>query len=256
MIGAAHSDQRRIGVLSSNDKKYELLSTTIKQEYGSLEDTIDLEDLLNSCQGTMYRKYRICLALRLSYAVLQFYLTSWINPKWGWKDFTTVINGNKPQHDDPLFITQNFYSKWRQGSKSETQAAMSFGLWAGVGEETLTRLGFALIELGLSRPLSELRKDGSIEPDPRMDMTSDPDILDFCTAEGILDSGRLSDEQGEDYEEVVRVLIKHQFMENCKPKRLNSRKASFYRDVERQVIVPLYSVWTGSWEKRASHLSL
>jgi hypothetical protein len=256
MIGTAHSDQKRIGVLSSNDKKYELLRTTIKPEYDSLEDTIDLEDLLNSCQGTMYRRYRFCLALRLSYAVLQFYLTPWINPKWGWKDFTTVINGNRPRNDDPLFITQNFYSKWRQGSKSETQAAMSFGFWAGIGEETLTRLGFALIELGVGRRLSELRQDGSIQPDPRMDMTSDPDILDFWTAEGVLDCGLLYEEQCKDYEEVVRVLIKHEFMENCKPKRLNSRETSFYRDVEQLVIVPLYSVWTDSWGNGASHLSL
>ncbi|CZR52362.1 uncharacterized protein PAC_02239 [Phialocephala subalpina] len=246
-------EHERIGVLSSRDKIYELRRTMTGQETSSFEETIDLDDLLASYQDTLFRNYRFGLALRLSYAVLQFYSTPWIEPNWSWKDFTIAMNGDRPQKGDPLFITHNFYSTRRQVAKSE--AARSFGFWAGVGEETLTRLGFALIELGLGRRLSELRQDGSIQADPRMVMTTDQDILDFWTAEGVLDSGLLFQEQGEDYEEVVRVLIKHEFEENCEKKLLSSRKPSFYRDVERLVITPLYGLWTDSWGRRASQLS-
>jgi hypothetical protein len=132
---------------------------------------------------------------------------------------------------------------------------MSLGFWAGIGEETLTRLGFALIELGLGRRLSELRQDGSIPPDPRMRPTIDVDILDFWTAEGVLDSGLLFHEQCEDYEEVVRVLIRHEVMENCGKRLLSSRKPSFYNDVERFVIAPLYDLWSVLWGNRTSQAS-
>ena len=248
-------EHERVGVLSSRDKRYELRRTISGQENGSFEETIDLDDLLTSYRDSLFRNYRFGLALRLSYAVLQFYSTPWIEPNWSWKDFTIAMNGDRPQKDDPLFITHNFYSTRRKVAKSKAQAARAFGFWAGVGEETLTRLGFALIELGLGRRLSELRQDGSIQADPRMAMTTDQDILDFWTAEGVLDSGLLFQEQGEDYEEVVRVLIKHEFEEMCEKKLLSSRKPSFHRDVERLIITPLYSLWTDSWGRRASQLS-
>ena len=244
-----------IGVLSSRQRRFELRRTTTRKETSSFEETIDLDDLLTCYQDTLFRNYRFGLALRLSYAVLQFYRTPWIEPNWSWKDFTIAMDGNRPQKDDPLFITHNFYSTRQKVSKSKVKAARAFGFWAGVGEETLTRLGFALIELGLRRRLFELRQDGSIPADPRMETTTDEDILDFWTAEGVLDSGILFQEIGEDYEEVVRVLIKHEFEENCVKKLLSSRKPSFNEDVERLVIIPLYSLWTDTWGKRASQLS-
>jgi hypothetical protein len=221
----------------------------------ALGESLDLDDLLTSYQNSMFRRDRIVLALRLSYAVLQFYSTPWIKSKWSWKDFTTVMNGGRPQIEDPLFISHDFYSSLHQTSKPRPQTAMSLGFWAGIGEETLTRLGFALIELGLGRRLSELRHDGSIPPDPRMGPKIDVDILDFWTAEGVLDSGLLFQEQCEDYEEVVRVLIRHEFMENCEKKLLSSRKPSFYTDVERFVIAPLYDLWLSLWGNRTSQAS-
>jgi len=210
---------------------------------------------MTSYQNSMSRRDRIVLAIRLSYAVLQFHSTPWIESNWSWKDFTTVMNGGQPQIEDPLFISHDFYSSLYQTSKPQPRTATSLVLWATIGEETLTRLGFALIELGLGKRLSELREDGSIPPDPRMRTTTDGDFLDLWTVEGVLDSGLLYNEQCEDYEEVVRVLIRHEYMENCEKRSLNSRKESFYRDVEQFVIAPLYSLWSVLWGNRMSQAS-
>lgn len=253
--GLDESEREEIGVLSCNERRYELRRAAMQQGLSSFGETIDLNDLLSNYQDTMSRRFRFGLALQLSYAVLQFFSTPWINTNWSWKDFSVSVNIDQRRNDARLYITHHFYSSRRQVSKSKTQAAMFIGLWAVVGEETLTRLGFALIELGLGKRLSELRQDGSIPPDPRMAMTNDQDMLDYWTAGGVLEAGLLYEELGEDYEQVVRVLIKHDFVEDCINKVLKSTKDSFRKDMENLVISPLFCMWTETWGKRLASLS-
>jgi hypothetical protein len=252
--GLDESEREEIGVLSYNERRYELRRVAMQQELSSFGETIDLDDLLSNYQDTMSRRFRIGLALQLSYAVSQFISTPWIDMKWSWKDFSISVNVDQRRNDTQLYITHHFYSSRQQVSKSKTQIAVPIGLWAVVGDETLTRLGFALIELGLGRRLSELRQDGSIPLDPRVAITNDQDILDCWTAGGVLEAGLLYEELGEDYEQVVRVLIKHDFVENCIKKVLKSTSDSFWKDMENLVISPLFCMWTETWGKRPTSL--
>lgn len=210
-------------------------------------ETLDLDDLITYYRHVMFQTYRFALALQLAYAVLQLHSTPWITPDFSLKTFTTVMKRERPHIDDPLFVSHDFYSLERQVSESKAPSETSSDLWSAFGEEKLTRVGFALIELVLGKRLSEVRQDGSIRPHPRI---KNIDALDIWTAKEVLNERLLFEQGGEEYEDVVRVLILHEIMDGYEIRTLRSTDSSFYRDAQQLVVVPLFNVWERSLGRR------
>ena len=217
----------RIGILRLEEKQYELQASLYEQNIAASPSMVCLDDLLTDKRFLLSRKERMSLALRLSYAILQFYSTPWIEACWTWRDF--CIN---KQNDSQLFISRKFYSTHsRTSSMNSSRTLLASGFWDIVGEPILTRLGFALIELALGRRLAELRPE-------HQDNVGDLDALDFRTARKLVDGGYIMREEGQRYEEVVKACLNHQIV---------SSQPTFQEDVERCIIAPLHSMWTSSW---------
>ena len=217
----------RLGVLQLEGKQYELHAPICNQSAAIAHNMVCLDDLLTDQRFLLSRKERMSLALRLSFAILQFYSTPWIEACWTWRDF--CVN----QHNDSqLFISRKFYStRSRALIMDSSRSSLTPGFWDIVGEPILTRLGFALIELALGKRLAELR------PEHR-DNIMDPDALDFRTARKLVDGGDIMREEGQRYEEVVKACLNHQIV---------SSQPTFQEDVERCIIAPLHAIWTSSW---------
>lgn len=242
----AGADEEKVGMIASEKRKYELRKASIVQQPDSGE-TLDLEDLITYYGHVIFQTYRFSLALQLAHAVLQLHSTPWITPDISLKTFTTVMKRERPHLNDPLFVSHDFYSLERQVSGSKVPCETSSDVWSVFGEEKLSRIGFALIELVLGKRLSEVRQDGFIGPPPRI---KNIDALDCWTAKEVLRQGILSEQGGEEFEDVVRVLIMHEIMDGCGKRTLRSTDSSFYRDAQQLVVVPLFNVWERSLGRR------
>lgn len=232
--------EEELGILQSDEKKYKLEAPQRARGLHPSESTITLEELTGS-QSTLSRRDRMSLALRLSYAILQYYSTGWIDPGWSWKDFLVAQTDGQRPDESHLFVSQKFYSASHKSSSSEsTQNNQAGGIWDPIGEPILTRLGFALIELALGQRLAELREVS-------VDQSMPPDMLDFFTARHLLKTGRVMRQESRAYEDVVRACLEHQYLCRSEVKSLDSRNTSFQRDVEQSIIVPLQSIWTEAW---------
>ncbi|KAL8722295.1 MAG: hypothetical protein Q9225_001200 [Loekoesia sp. 1 TL-2023] len=225
---------RLIGFLRRKEKQYQLQIPTTSQ--GTSSPNVEcLDHLLTDQSFLLSRKERIRLALSLSHAILSFYSTPWIGDYWTWKDFCI-----DRQNEGQLFATQRFYSNQREVAAACSCGAPNSSLWAIHGEPTLTRLGFALIELALGKRLVELRPD-------HQNRSADPDTLDFLTAKNLLDSGHIMRAESQAYEDVVRVCLQHQFIRSSELVGLDSSRPSFQENAEQSIIAPLHTIVTGSW---------
>lgn len=173
--------------------------------------------------------------MSLSHAILSFYSTPWIDAHWTWRDFC-IDRENEGQ----LFATRRFYSNRKGTLGPGNPEAPTSSLWAIHGEPTLTRLGFALIELALGKRLAELRCDDQYH-------SSDPDTLDFLTAKNMVDSGQIMRAESQAYEDVVRVCLRHQFIRRSELVGLDSSRPNFKENAEVSIIAPLHTIVTGSW---------
>ena len=229
-----------LGVLRLAEKQYEIQVPLSTQNGAASPDIICLDDLLSKQNFKLSRKERMNLALRLSYAILEFYSTPWIETGWTWKDFCIDRRNNAR-----LFVTQKFYSSRRRALSSYNKSSAQTGLWAIHGEPILTRLGFALVELAMKQRLAELRpKD--------QNGNSDPDTLDFLTARDLIRSGRIQQEEGLEYENVVKICLDHEFLRSSELIRLDSGRSTFQDNVEQQVIAPLHKIWTVNWGTKST----
>lgn len=232
--------KEELGVLYSEEKQYKFQVPRSQDTQPVSPPVVSLHDFLISQPAR--KRERMRLALELSYAILQYYSTGWINASWTWRDFSVAKTEGQDPAESQLFVTTKFYSALRS-SNAAPMASSSFPseIWTLVGEPILTRLGFALIELAMGKSLSNLR-DNSMGQ-----VSMDPDTLDYLTARNILNTGKLVDEQGSTYEAVVRACLDHQFYCQTAYKRLDSRQSSFFQDVEECVIAPLHSMWIEMW---------
>lgn len=216
----------RLGILRLEEKWYEL------QAPRKLSQNIEcLDNLLTNQPCLLSRRERITLALRLSYAILQFYFTPWIEACWTWRDLCM-----DRQNDLELFVIRKFYSSCRGIVPSDSSPAVS-EFWNVRGEPILTKLGFALIELALGKRLAQLRSENQFN-------TKDPDLLDFRTAQDVVEKGLIMQGESRGYENVVRACLYHCTSDQ---KTIDSRRESFHENVERCIIAPLHTMWTASW---------
>ena len=223
-----------IGFLNVKEKQYQLQIPSTSHK-GTSQQIECLDQILKDRDFLLSRRERISLALSLSHAILSLYSTPWIEACWTWKDFCIDRND-----DGQLFATRKFYSSNGAGLIPDSCGTLVSEFWVIHGEPTLTRLGFALIELALGKRLSELRSDMTFR-------SSDLDMLDFLTAKFLLDSGRISQAESKAYEDVVRVCLKHEFIRSSEPIGLDSKGPAFQDNAEQAIIAPLYHIVTVSW---------
>ena len=224
----------QVGFLKIEEKQYQLETPTKLQ--GSSPGKIEcLDRVLVDQQFSLSRKERICLALSLSHAILSFYSTPWIETCWSWGDFCIDRENN-----GQLFATRKFYSSQMSTLASASRESLTSTLWAIHGEPTLTRLGFALIELALGKRLAELRSDNQYPG-------SDPDTLDFLTAKTLVESGCVMQAEGQKYENAVKACLLHQFLRSSELVGLDSKRPNFQVNVEESILAPLHTIVAGSW---------
>lgn len=225
-----------LSILCSEQKRYRVQAPPPSDVQHDSQARVSLHEFLD--KEATDRRERMRLALQLSFAILQYYSTGWINTSWTWRDFSVSRIKGEDSEDSQLFVTTKFYSILRPPNAAPTKPSF---LWTAIREPILTRLGFALIELALGKRLAELRA----ENDPLGSM--DPDTVDYLTARHILEGGILSADHGTEYEAVVRACLDHQFLRHTQYKCLDSRQKSFHQDVEECVITPLHSLWVSLW---------
>ncbi len=224
---------RQVCVLRLKEKQYSLQPPTTLQ--GVPQNVEYLDQLLDDQHFLVSRKERICLALSLSHAVLSFYATPWIESCWTWNDFCI-----DRKDEGQLFAGRKFYSSQNKSLIPASQRPLTSDFWAIRGEPTLTRLGFALIELALGRRLVELRSQYHSQ-------NADPDALDFLTAKSLVDSGWIMRAESQAYEDVVMACLKHQFISNSEVIGLDSSRSNFQENAERSIISPLHTIVMASW---------
>lgn len=225
----------RLGILRLKEKQYELQSPAYLQGMTSSRNIVCLDHhLAGQCFG-LSRKERMDLALRMSYAVLQFYASPWIEASWTWRDFCI-----DKQNDSQLFVTRKFYSCRSRDSTPTDGKSSTLKFSDFVEEPILTKLGLALIELAIGKRLAELR----LEDQPQ---TLDSDLLDFSTAKKLVTSGQILREEGRGYEEVVKACLFHQFSCNSQLTKIDSSQPTFQNAVERSIIEPLHKFWSIAW---------
>jgi hypothetical protein len=153
-----------------------------------------------------------------------------------------MTRADKSREDFQLFISHDFYSTVQAVEDAERDKPTSSDfLQTYIGEPSLTRLGFALTELALGKRLEELRTD-----DERR--VQDPEMRDYRTAKRILESGLIRDEENEQYENVVKVCLTHQFRsKELQLRCLHSGEPSFQIDAEQLIVAPLYGAWAREW---------
>jgi len=207
-----------------------------------------LDDYLPPHQSwKISRKQRVNLAISLSYAIMIFYSTPWIDTWWTWKDFYT-----SKDNISQIFLSKAFYGNREASLKGPSQrrsrSKSKSLLWEIIGEPILTRLGFALIELALGKRLCELRaKDiDPISPD------MDEDFLDMITAKCVLRDGLVLGETGQGYHNAVEACLTHQVIISSGLKSLDSNHPSFHQDLERFVIAPIRHFRAATWEQFSS----
>jgi hypothetical protein len=227
-----------MGILSSEQKKYKLQLPQEPREMISLDEVTNFES-----KPRLPRGDRIKLAVTLTYAILQYYSTGWIDQGWTWKDFSVTSKDSKTSDLSQLFVGQRFYSASGQAAKPT-----SWRGWEPLGEPILTRLGFALIELAMGQRLKDMQ-DATIDPN------MDSDAQDYYTALRLLDTGRIMREEGKIFERVVKACIKHQFTDSHYGKKyLDSQEETFHKDMEQCVLKPLHCMWKEPWGRSQRQL--
>ena len=233
--GTKHVADTRLGILQLREKQYELQSPVYLHDLANSRNIVCLDHYLAGQRFGLSRKERMDLALRMSYAILQFYASPWIEASWTWRDFCI-----DKQNDSQLFVTRKFYSCRSRDSTptSEKPSALKFS--DIVEEPILTKLGLALIELAIGKRLAELR----VEDQPP---SLDSDLLDFSTAKKLIISGQILREEGRGYEEVVKACLFHQFSCDSQFNCIDSNQPTFQNAVERSIIEPLHNIWSVAW---------
>jgi hypothetical protein len=245
-----------LSLLGPQEKNYIISMTPPRSNAGSPPAVLCVHDFLTDNNWIICREDRMGLALRLSYAVLQFYSTPWISDNWTWRSFAFAKEGENAEGKNDtsqLFVARNFYSAAKLAEDSDSsddsaQLALPY-MWE---EPILTRLGFALIELALGVSLADLRAMNLPEMrtlvQPNLNNAwMNAEILDRETARLLVDSGLIRREEGQAYEDAVRACLEHQYIHESDLRAVKSGTASFQEDVENCILAPLHDLWDNSW---------
>ncbi|ETI22748.1 hypothetical protein G647_06824 [Cladophialophora carrionii CBS 160.54] len=236
------SKQQTLGVLQTDSVNYELKSPRPIGD-GDARAVLSLDDLFTGDRSKLARRHRISLALSLAWGVTTLHQTPWIGPSWTWSDFSAIMDRQRGQFDEGLFITKYFPSQQNLNiPETPCAEAPPSLLKIALGEPVVARLGYALIELAKGERFASLHE-------PSASTSTDKDLQDLLTARHLLETGVVRDEECEAYSAVVQVCLYQQIQreEGLGMKTLRSQDAWFERDLTRAIVQPLYNIYTREW---------
>jgi len=187
------------------------------------------------------------LALRLTAALVRFRRTPWMDGPWTWNNIWVSMGQDDDDHNivkfSILFIPREFYSTAITDSSSLLTAVEPDPL-SNVHElidnqPILTKLGFALIELAIGKTMEKMQAEYGFDKLPL-----DNDMVNLMVAKKLLRANRIREEAGQQYEDVVRVCITHEYIDQGgNPVSLMLEHDSFPSSANDAIISPLYGVY-------------
>ncbi|RDW63344.1 hypothetical protein BP6252_10889 [Coleophoma cylindrospora] len=164
-------------------------------------------------------KQRRQIALSLSYSILQFYDSPWMNEVWGEEDIhflATVHDGNKLDISDPHF-SRSFPQEGQEAlHRDSSHAISSHFLDAHIPNKPLFALGIILLELCLNMTFDDLHDISSVDSG-EVDATKKYQIV-------MENLDRAFDEWGDGFGRVVQRCINPEFGIRPSEKRLDFDK--------------------------------
>ncbi|KAK0732234.1 hypothetical protein B0H67DRAFT_640528 [Lasiosphaeris hirsuta] len=175
--------------------------------------------------GELSTKEKLELALRLSLAVDRLYGTPWIDGSWTWND---VIYAKPPA----VFILREVHSATYEADRASLAVGKPQPSSID-GEPVLTKLGLALIELALGKPIQKTKQYNSDE--------LGQDFANIIAAKTLLTNGTIRGEWGAAYERVVNVCIRRIYIDpEGNARGPLSNHESFIPGFRDAIITPLF----------------
>jgi hypothetical protein len=248
---AVQGNQNVLGVMGDANKKYRLSIMRRNEAEAGNGDIVRLAELIHSGDPTFGTRQRMQIAFQLCLCVLQLCITPWIDESWTWEECYVLRmaeerldeEGNEEGNEFPrLFVTQKFYSGQATGPANDRKRHPDTPLSILAGDPILNKLGFALIVLAFGKTLQEIREERPSRLGTDLENISPVELLDLVTARKLLKSGRIRDEAGVEYANVVKACIERQYVD-LQDAIKNFRKSddgSFFDCAEKAIMVPLY----------------
>ncbi|KAK4224667.1 hypothetical protein QBC38DRAFT_12100 [Podospora fimiseda] len=187
------------------------------------------------------------LAHKLSLAVVQLCQTPWVSKSWTWTDVcvqtVTASNQTASRVDIPIrviYLLREIYSP--SASNCENTIPNRPALQCRPDNDPfLTKLGLALIELGLGKSMQEIRAE---YPNLRQMENDMEDLANLCAANYLLQENRIRHEATTKYEEVVNICINRRFRDQeGRSRHLESVDEAFVAYFWDMILMPLLDVY-------------
>lgn len=231
-------------------KQYDLRLIGHDTEGSADGHIVTLSDLIHIDNQSLTRRQRMQIAFQLCLSVLQLYQTPWVDDAWNWQESCSLRLIEEPRDNESdngdeeekrefphIFITKKFYS---QGQGAPPPAKKNTTLRILAGDPVLAKLGFALIVLAVNRTLAEVRRVDKGFGDINH---GEAELDDLVTAKQLLKTGRIRDEAGRAYEQVVRACIEGQYVDfqDATKQFRKSDADNFFDDAEEAIMHPLFT---------------
>jgi hypothetical protein len=226
------SEAHEVLIDRPNDTRTYRMKVTIVDDTTSA-DTPSIKhfaELIQSSDGFSTKK-RLELALRLSLAIVQLCQTPWVSETWKWNDVCVK--------DCVIFILREMHSVAVDAGAVSVMTAVGAPPPSDVldGEPILTKLGLALIELAIGKPIEQMKEDYHVS-------ALDDNLANIYTAKMLLRDGKIRDEWSVTYEKAVEACIDRRYVDkDGNAKSLLSKHSSFISSFREAIIVPLLVVW-------------
>lgn len=164
----------------------------------------------------------IGFALKLSYSILKLYSTPWVELDWTWENILVTRDKDELDAEPEVFIVHKLHSADEAVDHTLRWTGVETSKW----EDSLTRLGFALVELAFRR---------------RLDAYDDANLLK--TALQLSGTGQIAVREGQIYGDVVRACLTHSYHSGSEIKIIDSDRPDFQDAVREAILSPLHALW-------------
>lgn len=164
----------------------------------------------------------IGFALKLSYSILKLYSTPWVELDWTWENILVTRDNDDLDAEPEVFIVHKLHSADEAVEHTLRWTGFETSKW----EDSLTRLGFALVELAFGR---------------RLEAYDDENLLK--TALQLSGTGQIAVREGQIYGDVVRACLTHSYHSGSEIKTIDSDRPDFQDAVREAILSPLHALW-------------